>query len=722
MSESIIMTKEYIHMKKRISCLLLSLVMLVSLLPLGAVTASAASEHTYSEDIVSLVKEFEGFSATAYWDVSQWSIGYGTVSTKGATITEAKAEEALRAELSKIDTKLNAFASKYSLNFSQEEHDALLSLSYNCGSEWMNSNGRLRSVVVNGGTESEVLFAFSLWANISSVPDKGLLNRRMAEANLYLNGYYSKYRPSSYSYVILNANGGTPGSNGEDKMQGFNVNEGTSILAKDPSKSGYIFGGWFTRANGGTGVTTLDSSVAEDTLYAQYGKKVTVNSSYVNVRSEASASSTQLNTLYEGDSVIIVETKKVNDVMWGRYSDGWIDLEYTNYSGGSINQSTVDGEVIATGTVVCTNSVNVRSGAGTNHNVVGFLKNGAKIDIYEITSVGNEKWGHISTGWVCLTYVNLDSDPSNGNSIWDDDDSDDNDDSDYTMGTVTGSVVNVRKAAGVGSAAVGSVKKGDRIKIYEQTTVGSTPWGRTDKGWVCMNYVKLDAEKPEEDDDDSDDDVIASGTTTANLNVRTGAGTNYPATRYLVSGTRVNIYEKKTVSGQTWGRIGETGWVCLTYVKLDSGENSGSTDTVLDSGTVTVSNLNVRTGPGTGYARVRYLYDGDSVDIYEKKTVNGQVWGRIDASNWICLAYVKLDSGSSSDDGAYWVNTTKLNIRGAAGTGSAIVGSYSYGTNVTVLETKLVGSISWGRTAKGWVCMTYLTSGTYSAGTGVNWD
>lgn len=696
-------------MTKRISCLLLSLVMLVSLLPLGAVTASAASEHTYSEDIVSLVKEFEGFSPNAYWDVSQWSIGYGTVSTKGATITEAKAEEALRAELSKIDTKLNAFASKNSLDFSQTEHDALLSLSYNCGSEWMNSNGRLRSVVINGGSESEVLFAFSLWANISSVPDKGLLNRRMAEANLYLNGLYSKYRPSDYAYVILNANGGTPGSNGEDKMQGYNVNSGTSILAKDPSKSGFVFGGWFTKANGGTGVTTLDGSVAGDTLYAQYGKKVTVSSSYVNVRSEASASSSQLNTLYEGDSVIIVETKKVNNVMWGRYSDGWIDLEYTNYTGGAINQGSSDEEAIATGTVVCTNSINVRSGAGTNHAVVSYLKNGAKINIYEITTVSGEKWGRISNGWVCLTYVNLDSDPSD-DPKWDDDDSDDTDDSDYTMGTVTGSVVNVRKTAGVDGAAVGTVKQGDRIKIYEQKTVASAPWGRTDKGWVCMNYVKLDADKPEEDDDDSDDDVIASGTTTANLNVRTGAGTNYPATRYLANGTRVNIYEKKTVSGLTWGRIGDNSWICLQYVKLDSGGSSGSTDTIIDSGTVTVDNLNVRTGPGTGYARVRYLYSGNTVDIYEKKTVNGQTWGRIDASSWVCLAYVKLDNGSGSDSGEYWVNTAKLNIRSAAGTGSAIVGSYSYGTNVTILETRNVGSETWGRTNKGWICMTYVST------------
>lgn len=56
--------------------------------------------------------------------------------------------------------------------------------------------------------------------------------------------------------------------------------------------------------------------------------------------------------------------------------------------------------------------------------------------------------------------------------------------------TVTSSNLNIREEAGAKKKKVGSYKKGDVITIYEQKQVGGQYWGRTDKGWVCMDYVK----------------------------------------------------------------------------------------------------------------------------------------------------------------------------------------------------------------------------------------
>ena len=41
-----------------------------------------------------------------------------------------------------------------------------------------------------------------------------------------------------------------------------------------------------------------------------------------------------------------------------------------------------------------------------------------------------------------------------------------------------------------GNVVVGSYKRGQTVTILEQTRVGVTLWGRTDKGWICMDYVK----------------------------------------------------------------------------------------------------------------------------------------------------------------------------------------------------------------------------------------
>ena len=55
---------------------------------------------------------------------------------------------------------------------------------------------------------------------------------------------------------------------------------------------------------------------------------------------------------------------------------------------------------------------------------------------------------------------------------------------------VTSQNLNVRKEASSKSDKVGSYKKGDEVTVYEQKKVGTQYWGRTDDGWICMDYVK----------------------------------------------------------------------------------------------------------------------------------------------------------------------------------------------------------------------------------------
>lgn len=56
--------------------------------------------------------------------------------------------------------------------------------------------------------------------------------------------------------------------------------------------------------------------------------------------------------------------------------------------------------------------------------------------------------------------------------------------------TVKSSTLNVREEAGVKAKKVGTYNKGDVVTVYEQKKVGSQYWGRTDKGWVCMDNLK----------------------------------------------------------------------------------------------------------------------------------------------------------------------------------------------------------------------------------------
>lgn len=706
-------------MKRKLFSGLLTLAIILSLFSGLGVTASAASELSASEDLIELVKSFEGFSANAYWDVKQWSIGYGTVSTKGATISREDAQAALEVEIAKIDTELNSFTAKNNLTLTQSQHDALVSLSFNCGTAWMKSNGRLRSAVVNGKTGNDFLFAISLWANIDSVPNTGLLRRRLCEANLYLNGVYSKTVPTGFTYVIFDPKGGIPGHSSEDKMQGYNSGSAVSIMVENPTKTGAAFGGWFTSATGGDAITQLGAHTAGKRLYAQWGTKVSVTGEYANIRNGAGVAYTQVGTAHKGDTLVILETTTVDSSLWGRCAQGWLALENTDYTGESSGSGTE--EVIATGKVKCTTSVNIRSGAGTGYSIAGKATNGTAVKIYEQKTVGSEKWARVDGGWIRMDYIVLDSSSSSGSGSWETGGST----TTGKTGVVTGTAVRIRAAAGIGGAVVGSANKGDKVTILEQTTVDGVSWGRIEKGWICMNYVKLD-EDSGNNSGSSDSETGEKGTVNANsLNVRSGAGTSFERVGTLSKGAEVTVLEKKTVGSVQWGRIGTNRWICLSYVSFsgsgnNSGSNSGSNSdsTGNQTGTVTANALNVRSAAGTNFSKVGTLSKGDKVTVYETKTVGSVKWGRIGTNRWVCLTYVQKGEGSSSSETVVATGTVTatggLNVRSGAGTNYSRVATIASGTKISIYEEKTVGGTKWGRTDKGWVCMTYVSLGNGS--------
>ena len=732
-------------MKRKFTCMILALVLVISLLPLGAIHTQAASNLNYSENVVSLIKQFEGFSAVAYWDVNQWSIGYGTPGYANQTISEYDADLALRSRLNTINQKINQFTATYNVNLNQAQHDALICFSFNCGTDWTTQGGRFFNAVVNNAGVNEFLFAISLWANVNSTPDTNLINRRLAEANLYLRGVYSKSAPSDYTYVILDPNGGTPGSNGEDKVQAYVSGSNVNILAANPTRSGYSFAGWFTAPTGGTAVKYLSTATAGRTLYAQYGVPVYISTTYAPVYSGTSTSS-QIGTVSGGSQVVIVETAQVNGATWGRYADGWIQLANTSYTGTSLPSGSGSSTTTSTtnGTVVCNTGVNVRSGAGTNYPVVGSAYNGQRVTIYETVNVNGSFWGRIGDGrWISLNYVKLDSTStgsgssgSNNNITWEGEGGSSTGSgtgsSSYLTGTVTATGLNVRAAAGTGSAIVGALKKGDQVKIYAQTTVGNTVWGQTDTGWVCMNYISLNGTSS--GGSGSTGTVIATGTvkSNTNLNVRSGAGVAFPKVGTITSGTAVNIYEKTTVNGMEWGRIGTNMWVCLAYINLNtnngSGGSKGSTATTGTGTVISSTNLNVRSGAGANYTKVGSLTPGSTVTVYEVVTSGTQQWGRIGNNMWVCMSYVRMNSsGTTVPSTGYTgkvISSTQLNVRAAAGTNNAIVGRLAPGTAVTVYELTNVNGVSWGRIATGWVCMQYiqLTSTGSGSNSGISWQ
>ncbi len=196
---------------------------------------------------------------------------------------------------------------------------------------------------------------------------------------------------------------------------------------------------------------------------------------------------------------------------------------------------------------------------------------------------------------------------------------------------------------------------------------------------------------------------------TTGVNVRSGPGTSYAV---IGSAKKGAVY---TVTGQSgsWYKIdysGKTGYISATYLSVSGTANPPATQT----GKVVncTTSVNVRSGPGTGYAIMGSAKKGATY------TVTGQSgsWYKIDyngKTGYISATYLSV-SGTTNPPPAVRTGTvvnctTSVNVRSGAGTSYAILGSAKKGATYTVTGQ----SGSWykidynGKT--GYIYLSYLS-------------
>jgi len=345
----------------------------------------------------------------------------------------------------------------------------------------------------------------------------------------------------------------------------------------------------------------------------------------LNVRSSPSTGAKIIGYLDPGTEVEIIKTETYMGVEWALIREGWIVLDYVQMNNGSnagTSENTTPEETKPEPTeptnttklngVVTSNGLNIREEPNTTSTIVGNYTNGTKVVILE-TQNG---WGRTDKGWVSMTYVSTDGNTTANNTTANNTTTNTTT-ADGTTYYVSATQLNIRDEASTNGKQVGTYVEGDKVVVIET----SNGWGKTDKGWVSMQYLYKNGE---------------TGTNTAKgiitvdgLNIRSGPGTGYGTVGSYSTGDRVSILEQ--ING--WGCT-DKGWISMNYLYVDGteGENSGT-------GTVTGDNVNIRSGPGTGYAVVGTLTYGEEVEILEQFEIDGVYWGCTEYG-WVCMDYV----------------------------------------------------------------------------------
>ena len=131
-----------------------------------------------------LIMKFEGLRLTAYKPnpiEKFWTIGYGHYGQdvkQNMVITREQAVDYLMTDVKRFENAVN----KLNLMLTQNQFDALVSFTYNCG------EANLKRLVQNR-TLNQIADAMLLYNKGSGTVMKGLVKRRQEERKLFLKGY-----------------------------------------------------------------------------------------------------------------------------------------------------------------------------------------------------------------------------------------------------------------------------------------------------------------------------------------------------------------------------------------------------------------------------------------------------------------------------------------------------------------------------------------------------
>lgn len=289
--------------------------------------------------------------------------------------------------------------------------------------------------------------------------------------------------------------------------------------------------------------------------------------------------------------------------------------------------------VTAAVTAKTTDFLNLREGAGSDKKVILTLGKDVSVTILDNS---NATWAKVQTvsgkqGYCSKQYLSVSGSGAIETPSF----------SGTASTAVTTDRVNLRAGAGTSSKILATLSKGTSVKVMDASNPAwvkvQTPDGR--QGYCSKQYIHMS---------DSSSGSSSSGTaakpgsssatavTTDYLNLRQGAGTNFKVLVTISKGVTLTVLDNSNAS---WTKVqtsdGKQGYCSKQYLKFTGNSssgtpsNSGSSSNSGASNTTTAkttSNLNVRSGAGTGFSIVTTLSSGASVTVMDSSNAR---WAKI---------------------------------------------------------------------------------------------
>ena len=425
-----------------------------------------------------------------------------------------------------------------------------------------------------------------------------------------------------------------PGTNYSSKGV---IPSGTGITVTDTSNSE-----WYAvrLSDGSTGyiyaeyISVSGSNTTED---GEVNAKTTAD---VNFRSGPGTNYNSKAVIGSGTGIIVTDTGNSQwyAVRLTNGSTGYIYAEYIRITG-DVGTPSAPAEPTpapsnpeAEQTAKTTEYVNFRTGPGTNYSSKGVISLGTTVTV---TDTSNSQWYAVrlsngSTGYIFAQYLKLTgntsaptatpapSDPANEKTA------------------KTTEYVNFRTGPGTNYSSKGVIPSGTAITV---TDTSNSQWyavrlANGSTGYIYAQYIKITSATAMPAPTEAPADGTVRAKTTADVNLRKGAGTNYGVIRVVGNNTAVTVTE----ATNTWYKVklsdGTEGYLYAQYVTVTSGDiNSVKKEETTDPSTLTEAEQKAKSVLDTiGWdLRAAYNWSAHALPYY---TLGPEVTGNSVHSEW----------------------------------------------------------------------------------------
>ena len=291
--------------------------------------------------------------------------------------------------------------------------------------------------------------------------------------------------------------------------------------------------------------TKLDVEAATDLVVGAQAQVSDAQGDNVNLRAEPS---------YSGDVVASVAEGSIVDVFDGPFTDDadgtvWYQVNASGQPGYMLSDYLVnaDGSVSPAAAATTTANLNLRSGAGTSFAVLLVIPNGATVNTTGAVQNGfTQLIYNGTTGWSASQYLSF-------------------------TGATTAAIVadgplNLRSGPGNSFSVLALMPTGASLTITGALTKGYYPveYNGT-AGYAAAEFIQIVSTQ--------------TATTTANLNLRAGAGTTFAVLLVIPNGATVTITGAAQSGFYPVTYSGTSGFASATYLQLGSGPSPSPSPT-----------------------------------------------------------------------------------------------------------------------------------------------